>query len=251
MATTGKINIAGALHAIDTTGVVVYTGDVYDDSLNDNQNDINTSVKKAIVQITDSLQEVDTNIKNTDQKFGQINNSISQINQSILNLEQRPALEDGSVTTSKVANGAITKDKLAEGLLDNAGTSNFKYKVLTESEYQTLPEKLENTFYFTYNTEEGGSEETTTAAVLKGNVLETEYILKDDILETTGTLDKYILDISVSTESTKNEIVESTTYNTLSTKNEYTKTEVDALIDTLTNKINQLQTTIASMSSGS
>lgn len=237
MATTGKINIAGALHAIDTTGVVVYTGDVYDDSLNDNQNDINTSVKKSIVQITDSLQEVDTNI--------------SQINQSILNLEQRPALEDGSVTTSKVANGAITKDKLAEGLLDNAGTSNFKYKVLTESEYQALPEKLENTFYFTYNTKEGGSEETTTAAVLKGNVLETEYILKDGILETTGTLDKYILDISVSTESTKNEIVESTTYNTLSTKNEYTKTEVDALIATLTNKINQLQTTIASMSSGS
>lgn len=41
MITTGKINIAGALHAIDTTGIVAYSGDVYDPVINKSQREIN------------------------------------------------------------------------------------------------------------------------------------------------------------------------------------------------------------------
>ena len=50
MTETGKINIAGALHSIDTTGIVAYTGDIYDPLLKKSQKEINTILLSELEQ---------------------------------------------------------------------------------------------------------------------------------------------------------------------------------------------------------
>lgn len=50
MIETGKINIAGALHSIDTTGIVAYTGDIYDPLLKKSQKEINTILLSELEQ---------------------------------------------------------------------------------------------------------------------------------------------------------------------------------------------------------
>lgn len=66
MESTGKVFIAGALHSVDTTHIVAYTGDLHDVEFGKRQSVINKLFKD--------------NFNKVENRFAAIDNSIASIN---------------------------------------------------------------------------------------------------------------------------------------------------------------------------
>lgn len=140
MTTTGKINIAGALHSIDNTGIVVYTGDVYDPIIYKNQQQINYDYDQQISQCSSAIEQQQT-----------INDT-----QAIINEQQ---IEINNQQDQKIKHLETKIDNIESGGGTITPSNSIKYEVMTEEEYNNLSEIKADTFYFTYLEEESSPEE--------------------------------------------------------------------------------------------
>ena len=175
MTTTGKINIAGALHSIDNTGIVVYTGDVYDPIIDKNQQQINYDHDQQISQCSSAIEQQQT-----------INDT-----QAIINEQQ---IEINNQQDQKIKYLETKIDNIESGGGTITPSNYIKYEVMTEEEYNNLSEIKADTFYFTYLEEESSPEEPSVSEViLENSILDTSFILDSDVLTTTGILNNNIL----------------------------------------------------------